>query len=45
MHIVNPSLIGADDYATSGRFGGRAGQKIITFDENDIDSITNIYLS
>ena len=45
MHIVNPSLIGADDYATSGRFGGRAGQKIITFDENDIESITNIYLS
>ena len=45
MHIVNPSLIGADDYATSGRFGGRAGQKFITFDENDIDSITNIYLS
>ena len=45
MHIVNPSLIGADDYATSGRFGGRAGQKIITFDEKDIDSITNIYLS
>lgn len=45
MHIVNPSLIGADDYATSGRFGGRAGQKIITFDENDIDSITNIYFS
>ena len=45
MHIVNPSLIGADDYATSGRFGGRAGQKFITFDEKDIDSITNIYLS
>lgn len=44
MHIVNPSLIGADDYATSGRYGGRAGQKLITFDENDIDSISTIYL-
>lgn len=44
MHIVNPSLIGADDYATSGRFGGRAGQKIITFDDEDIESVTIIKL-
>lgn len=44
MCIVNPSLIGADDYATSGRFGGRPGQKLITFTKNDIDSVTNIYL-
>lgn len=44
MHIVNPSLIGADDYATSGRYGGRAGQKLITFDGQDIDSISTIYL-
>lgn len=44
MQIVNPSLIGADDYATSGRFGGRPGQKLIIFDEEDIDSITTIKL-
>lgn len=43
-HIVNPSLIGADDYATGGRFGGKAGQKYIEFDNNDIDSITTIRL-
>lgn len=41
-HIVNPSLIGADDYATSGRFGGKPGQKLILFNENDIESITVI---
>lgn len=44
MIIVNPSLIGADDYAASGRYGGRAGQKFIVFNENDIDSITTIQL-
>ena len=44
MVIVNPSLIGADDYAASGRYGGRAGQKFIVFNENDIDSITTIQL-
>lgn len=43
-HIVNPSLIGADDYATGGRFGGKPGQKLIIFDEEDIDSITTIKL-
>lgn len=43
-HIVNPSLIGADDYATSGRFGGKPGQKLILFNETDIESITNIKL-
>ena len=41
-HIVNPSLIGADDYATGGRFGGKPGQKLILFNENDIESITAI---
>lgn len=43
-HIVNPSLIGADDYATGGRFGGKPGQKLILFNETDIESITNIKL-
>ena len=43
-HIVNPSLIGADDYATSGRFGGKPGQKLILFNETDIESITTIKL-
>ena len=43
-HIVNPSLIGADDYATGGRFGGKPGQKLILFNENDIESITTIKL-
>ena len=41
-HIVNPSLIGADDYATGGRFGGKPGQKLILFNETDIESITVI---
>ena len=41
-HIVNPSLIGADDYATGGRFGGKPGQKLILFNESDIESITTI---
>lgn len=41
-HIVNPSLIGADDYATAGRFGGKPGQKLILFNETDIESITTI---
>ena len=41
-HIVNPSLIGADDYATGGRFGGKQGQKLILFNESDIESITTI---
>ena len=43
-HIVNPSLIGADDYATGGRFGGKPGQKLILFNETDIESITTIKL-
>ena len=41
-HIVNPSLIGSDDYATGGRFGGKPGQKLILFNETDIESITTI---
>ena len=41
-HIVNPSLIGSDDYATGGRFGGKPGQKLILFNESDIESITTI---
>lgn len=41
-HIVNPSLIGSDDYATGGRFGGKPGQKLILFNETDIESITVI---
>ena len=44
MHIVNPSLVGADDYATSGRYGGRPGQKLILFEDNDIESISTIFL-
>ena len=43
-HIVNPSLIGSDDYATGGRFGGKPGQKLILFNETDIESITTIKL-
>ncbi|MBM7598109.1 hypothetical protein JOC34_000466 [Virgibacillus halotolerans] len=32
--LVNGSLIGLDDYATQGRFGGSPSQKFIVFDEN-----------
>lgn len=31
--IVNSSLIGADDHSTSGRYGGKPGQKLLIFDE------------
>lgn len=31
--IVNPSLIGGDNYSIAGRFGGKAGQKMVTFEE------------
>lgn len=31
--IVNPSLIGGDNYSIGGRFGGRAGQKLTTFEK------------
>lgn len=32
--IVNPSLIGGDNYSIGGRFGGRAGQKLVTFEKS-----------
>lgn len=33
--VVNGSLIGADDYSTQGRYGGKPSQKFLIFDEND----------
>ena len=33
--VVNGSLIGADDYSTAGRFGGKPSQKFMVFDEKD----------
>lgn len=38
---VNPSLIGHDNYSASGRFGGRAGQKIITFEKSSNGKINH----
>lgn len=32
--VVNPSAIGHDAYSASGRFGGAAGQKMITFEKS-----------
>jgi len=33
--IVNSSLIGADDYATQGRYGGKPSQKFMVFSKDD----------
>ena len=33
--VVNPSLIGADDYATQGRFGHFVGQTIVGFEDSE----------
>src|SRR5699024_6089328 len=43
-HIVNSSLIGSDVYATGCRFGCKPVQKLILFNETDIESITTIKL-
>ncbi|SNZ09962.1 hypothetical protein SAMN05421503_1439 [Terribacillus aidingensis] len=32
---VNPSLIGADDHSTSGRYGGKPAQSFFVFDKED----------
>lgn len=42
--IVNPSLIGGDNYSIGGRFGGRAGQKLVTFEKSSygIDHIVKL---
>jgi hypothetical protein len=35
--VVNGSLIGADDYSTSGRFGGSPSQKFMVFNDNGLE--------
>lgn len=42
---VSPSLSGLDDYASSGRFAGKAGQKMIMFEDEEIASTSTIYVS
>ncbi|AJC95750.1 hypothetical protein EKQ60_05485 [Staphylococcus hyicus] len=39
--IVNPSAIGHDAYSASGRFGGKAGQKLITFEKSILGGINH----
>lgn len=39
--IVNPSGIGQDSYSASGRFGGRAGQKMVTFEKSKLGKINH----
>ncbi|EGQ1746949.1 TPA: hypothetical protein I1827_000860 [Staphylococcus pseudintermedius] len=39
--IVNPSGIGHDSYSASGRFGGRAGQKMVTFEKSKLGGINH----
>lgn len=41
---VSPSLSGLDLYASSGRYAGRAGQKMILFEDGDIASTSTIYV-
>lgn len=41
---VSPSLSGLDLYASSGRYSGRAGQKMILFEDGDIASTSTIYV-
>jgi hypothetical protein len=36
--IVNASLVGADDYAMQGRFGGKPSQKFMIFDETGLEA-------
>lgn len=42
--IVNSSLIGADDYAMQGRFSSVPAQKLLIFNDEDIESTYNIKL-
>lgn len=41
---VSPSLSGLDEYATAGRYAGKAGQKMILFEDGDISSTSTIYV-
>lgn len=41
---VSPSLSGLDEYATSGRFAGKAGQKMILFEDKEISYTSTIYV-
>lgn len=41
---VSPSLSGLDDYATSGRYAGRAGQKMILFEDGEIAATSTIFV-
>lgn len=42
--IVNSSLIGADDYAMQGRFSSVPAQKLLIFNDDDLESTYNIKL-
>ena len=37
------SLCGLDQYAISGRFSGRPSQMILTFDDDGVDYMKNLY--
>lgn len=42
---VSPSLSGLDEYATAGRFAGKAGQKMILFEDKEISYTSTIYVN